>query len=42
VLLLLVAPCCLGLLSIVATRSDRHRGWHDRAAGSVVVRGFLS
>jgi uncharacterized RDD family membrane protein YckC len=42
VLLLLVLPCCLGLLSIVATRSDRHRGWHDRAAGSVVVRGFLS
>ncbi|HEY0237062.1 MAG TPA: RDD family protein [Friedmanniella sp.] len=42
VLVLMVLPCCLGLLSVVSNRSDRHRGWHDRAAGSVVVRGFLA
>jgi uncharacterized RDD family membrane protein YckC len=41
VLLLMVLPCCLGLLSVLSARSDRNRGWHDRAAGSVVVRGFL-
>lgn len=41
VLLLMVLPCCLGLLSVVSARTDRHRGLHDRAAGSVVVRGFL-
>lgn len=41
VLLGMGLPCCLGLLSVVSPRSDRHRGWHDRAAGSVVVRGFL-
>lgn len=42
VLLLMGLPCCLGFLSILATRADRHRGWHDRAAGSVVVRGSLT
>jgi uncharacterized RDD family membrane protein YckC len=42
VLLLMVVPCCLGLLSVTSARAERHRGWHDRAAGSVVVRGSLS
>lgn len=41
VLLLMVLPCCLGLVSVVSVRSHRNRGWHDRAAGSVVVRGSL-
>ncbi len=41
VLLLMGLPCCLGLVSVVSSRSGRHRGWHDRAAGSVVVRGSL-
>jgi uncharacterized RDD family membrane protein YckC len=41
VLLVMVLPGCLGLLSVVTPGSDRHRGWHDRAARSVVVRGFL-
>jgi uncharacterized RDD family membrane protein YckC len=41
VLLLMGLPCCLGLVSVVSARSDRHRGWHDHAARSVVVRGSL-
>lgn len=41
VLLLMGLPCCLGFFSVLSPRSGRHRGWHDRAAGSVVVRGFL-
>lgn len=42
VLLLMVLPCCLGLLSVLSARSERGRGWHDRVAGSVVVRGSLA
>ncbi|GAA3557776.1 hypothetical protein GCM10022197_11320 [Microlunatus spumicola] len=42
VLLLAVAPCGLGLLPLLARAPGSRRGWHDRAAGSVVVRGSLA
>jgi uncharacterized RDD family membrane protein YckC len=40
--LLAVVPFGLGLLPLLRRTSGPRRGWHDRAARSVVVRGSLA